>query len=341
MRFTKLSLGEGQIKLPQKMLAALNKHAAENILSFYLQKLHYEIHVNWSTWGKDQKEAEETIREWYETTFAAIERISSRFGLSLSPTKNLSYPKSFSEPEQDLPSSYGDSHGEFQLRLLVDFDGKSFDRASLKSAGAYYDPDNELIVVNGHKLVTEYTGEVSLEQNDESLMGKLRLAQSHIRHELTHYIQFSRLQHLNAKQVGTNGYDSRKSTDDEFDTLKRYFTSQVEFDPTVKSSIDKLLNAIPFAVWKAMNTEQINAVLKKFILGTPGGIEIPMAGGAVQYRLRIPATPDFLKFLRGHDPKRWKKAVSLVVTGVAQELQKRFDISVKSDGTKISDTDIT
>jgi hypothetical protein len=339
MRFKQIPIEEGLIKLPQKLVAAVNRHAVEQYLS-YLSYLLIKDRDDGVTWGKTEDERKANHHEWHEALYKTIDKFAERNGLKLSPTKNFNYPASFSQSENDLPPSYGDNKHDFQLRVQIDFTGSKFAGGLANASGAYYDPDENIIMVNGRKLL----GKSPLSKDPEDVAKDIRLLQSHLRHELTHYIQFGFLQHNHPEQVADNDYGNK--TGDTFNDMKRYFTSQVEFDPQVKSTIDSILNAIPVAIWRKMDVETMNAVLNRFVGGdlgkTVNRIEVPIAG-TVMYNVsqKIPAVPNFLRFLKNDDMKRWRKAAKLVVTGALQELESRFDIITKTDGARSSHTDLT
>lgn len=132
---------------------------------------------------------------------------------------------------------------------------------------------------------------------------------STVEHEVSHFIQYN---FLHPKNFGIKKRYEQKSEDFDIDD---YYTSTVEFDPTIKSEANNFILALKdFYGSYLMDRKQLNARISYYVLASNDNkLAIPGVG---QSR--------FFSALKRKKPTAWKKAIRLFGTLVIKEYINKF-----------------
>lgn len=178
------------------------------------------------------------------------------------------------------------------IKMRVTFE-LHFDRQPTRSVGTYDDETGFIALspynmhMTGPSLYTLSSLKSSLSKVDELI--------AHLKHELTHLVQYRALSHKNSKQAGVD-YDTEASYDDS------YALSKLEFDPLIKSAQGKLSRLE--AKYKRIPGYSKQALHDAFLSVAP----LPSWMSADDQS-------EFFRVLKRRAPVRWKKAVKLFTTG--------------------------
>jgi hypothetical protein len=295
-RFT-LFLTEGMIKLPATTLEAINEFFLLNVLAVLK--------------GKSAQEEDEADVEFSAST---IKRLAAKIG-SVVPseadikrvmTKRM-ISKSF---PLDIPQEYVDRvlkmrgeegvtslRGE-KIKVILSLDGKHPLLKGSDSSGIFSD-DPLTMVINFPSLqvMSDKVVNVLLGSRLSTLEAMIEHGLGTVEHELTHGIQAHVLKKLHSQQFDQHGARSAKG-----DADGEYFTSQVEFDPQIKSAVKQLKVITTKAGVKPGSPEE-RQLISRF---TSEDLSIK----------DLTSSPDrsvFFSKLKRYDYKQWKKAVKLLM----------------------------
>lgn len=101
----------------------------------------------------------------------------------------------------------------------------------------------------------------------ERLADRIQRIEGILKHELTHYMQFKVFARASMKQLDDNDVDAVPADAD--DRPRRYFTSQIEFDPLLKSAVEdfvtdynrakrKLKKDFDWKVWASVAVDEMS-----------------------------------------------------------------------------------
>ena len=204
-----------------------------------------------------------------------IKKVAGKHGVRrfIKPTTETNVV--YKNPHQDMPYQDWDVDQNANISLFMIYDEKD------ASYNSYYDSEHEK---TGNPAITFYVSNYVKEireadKKDEAVLiidQILTRMQADLKHELMHYVQDVFLSNKSDKQVQSG------SNEDEVE----YYTSQKEFDPTIRSEIGEFLA-----------TRRQNPSLQKHI-----------------------DQSKFFNILKKHSPKKHKLAIKKFVIGVQQAL---------------------
>ena len=207
-----------------------------------------------------------------------VKKVAKKYGIRRfirsSITKSTS---SYKNPHQDMPYPDPDVDSSKNITLFMIYDKK------YANYNSYYDSEHEK---TGNPAITfyvsNYVKEVREAKKDEAVLivdQILTRMQADLKHELMHYVQDVFLSNKSEKQVQAG------SNEDDVE----YFTSQKEFDPTIRSEIGEFLAS-----------RRYNTSLQKHM-----------------------DLSRFFKILKKHAPKKYKIASKKFVVGVQKALDNK------------------
>jgi len=252
--FQKFALNEGLIQIPPKIY----KHFEIALFTFAFSHMINEV----GNYGFVQ----------------TVKKIAGKYGIRRFIKPSIETNVIYKNPHQDIPYHDWDVDQNNEITLFMVYDEK---HASFNS---YYDSEHEK---TGNPAITFYVSNYVKEirdadKKDEAVLiidQSLTRMQADLKHELMHYVQDVFLSNKSEKQVQAG------SNEDDVE----YFTSQKEFDPTIRSEIGEFLAA-----------RRYNTSLQKHM-----------------------DLSRFFKILKKHAPKKYKIASKKFVVGVQKALDNK------------------
>jgi hypothetical protein len=304
-----LFLNEGLIKLPPK----LTDHMIKYFVYWYLCYVEGIAAADKSYEEDDQ-----------DMIKVAIDRMAKKYGVNPpKPTdvektkKTRAVYKNF--PVEDLPPSYLERVAKVKgteaieelkkahVKFLVSFrQHPKIDMDGDAPQGIFYAEPAEIIISipNMHVKVPKMIQLLS-QFNHAEAGRSIDHTLGIVEHEITHAVQAMVLHLLHPSQYDPNreGRSARGLRKDQAKQDK-YYTSDLEFDPWVKTSIRELKNI--FSKAKATSAADKKALFTYFTYGDVQPKGVSKADDGKQQRSA------FFKALRRSDPDKWKKAVKLL-----------------------------
>lgn len=278
-------LSEGLIKLSSKLIDKLVKTFVIKYLAWVQDKIESELE------GKDYSEAKKVLNKYSQKYQVSIEdedieaigksrTIKTKYEIEL---EELPYYEKLIKLYPDFKNMHNPI-----LTLVMDF------ASDTGSSNGKYNPNTQTIFM--------YLKALGLLSNDnlETVMIKhLPNAVGVLEHELTHAIQFIVLSKFHDSQIGDE--DSVK-----FDaaTKDKYFNSQIEFDPFIKTMVAKF-KAADLAMKKISPDYDRKISLEYFT-----GAHEKLSDKELQ-KVSFMKPNEFFISIKKHDKEKWKKAVKL------------------------------
>jgi len=301
-------LAEGLIKLPPKIVAEATKFLLEKLLAYL----------------SSYEEGDKLDREVYATN---LKRFAAKHDLS-KPSRAEVEKAGRSKLAQtvlklEIPESYvssikrlhkGEIHkASFAIKYVIVFSGKH-ELLNPDESGAFIEkPPTLLLNINALNLAREDVAQQVYVGAFKEIERRIEYAVTTLEHELTHAVQFMVLKQLHPEQVsssGTHGASDKGS----FDEI--YYTSQLEFDPQLKSSLKDFEHLVRRK--GAKTKEAKRELLHKFTWSDTAKADIPDVGEKV-----VSGRSPFFQSLKRVDHAKWKKALKLFSTKVnIEELTK-------------------
>lgn len=252
--FQKFALNEGLIQIPPKIY----KHFEIALFTFAFSHMINEV----GNYGFAQ----------------TVKKIAGKYGIRRFIKPSIETNVIYKNPHQDIPYHDWDVDQNTEITLFMVYDEK------YASFNSYYDSEHEK---TGNPAITFYISnyvkeirEVDKKEEATLIIDQiLPRIQADLKHELMHYVQDVFLSNKSEKQVQTG------NPEDEIE----YYTSQKEFDPTIRSEIGEFLSA-----------RRQNSSLQKHI-----------------------DQSEFFKILKKHAPKKYKIAIKKFIIGVQQSLDNK------------------
>lgn len=205
-------IAEGLIKLPAKLYQELERF----MLNCYFAHAYSVIE-------KRHRFDEDTLDVAHRLVSAACKRYD--VNPSAADIKQARSETVFKKVFTLKENMYGEP-----IKMKVKFE-LHFERRATRSVGSYEDKTGFIILspynmhMTGVSLYTLSSLKSSLSKVDELI--------AHLKHELTHLVQYRALAHKNSKQADID-YDTESDYDDS------YALAKLEFDPLIKSARGKL-----------------------------------------------------------------------------------------------------
>ena len=250
--FQKFALNEGLIQIPPKIY----KHFETALYTFAFSHM---------------------INEVGRYSFAkTIKKVAGKHGIRrfIRPTTETNVV--YKNPHQDMPYQDWDVDQNAKITLFMIYDEKD------ASFNSYYDSEHQ---ETGNPAITFYVSNYvkeirEVDKKDEAVLiidQILTRMQADLKHELMHYVQDAFLSNKSEKQVQSG------SNDDEVE----YYTSQKEFDPTIRSEIGEFLatrrqnpslqkhidQSKFFNILKKHSSKKHKLAIKKFIIGVQQALD--------------------------------------------------------------------
>lgn len=335
----RIRLVEGEIKVPVAMRREVNRIVVGQLIGFFQYCIQYGMHD--PSLGTPAE-----AREWVEMNtgdLAAylikvraqhgnvgdvmrVSRLAANLGEPLPPVRM--YHQTTIDDHYYMSREVNPRYGwdgnerEHALAIGVDF------RFTGSTRGAF-DHQYPIILINvGNfplikELVVDPNGIVNV--TNAEVKALLLEVQAVVEHELSHFIQFETFGKKDPRQIGRNaGYSDKDNRSD-------YLTSQVEFDPMIKTYASGIVNTIPLAMWMAIVRKEssFNLVIRAFIDGK-SYVRVPGMPMDIRIATTAGRLHTFLTALRNNDESRYRKAAILIYKGVAERLGERLDQHINS-----------
>lgn len=305
-----LFLNEGLIKLPPKLIGGVTKYFVYWYLAF-LQ----------STAEADKSHDEDDL----DMIKLGVDRLAKKYGVK--PPSDADIKKSKTTRAiyknfdvEDIPQSYlarvAEIHGpeaidalkKANVKFVVAFkEHPKIDHDGDFPQGIFY-PDPPEIIISIPNMNTRLPTVIKhLSQfNVAEAARRLDYTIGIVEHEVTHAVQSMVLYLLHPKQYDKVG-KSAQGLDSNQAKQEKYYTSQLEFDPWVKTSIKEL---------KALfGRKKVNDVASKkelFKYFTFSDVQPTEVSNVKDDHVRS----DFFKALRRSDLVKWKRAIKLIAQEV-------------------------
>lgn len=304
----KAYITEGMIKLPASV-----KHEVER---FFLERA--LTYLAWHASEAAEDGGDHAIIK------ASLKQLAQHFRMQMpTPDKRVGQSKLAQTVIKltDVPASYAERVAQVKgpearaaldklsFKLIVSFDGKH--KLLGGEAGVFYErPPTMLISLPGSGLKASTVANWILVGKHVEVARHLEQALGTIEHELTHGIQFMVLQQLHPKQADVEGHANAKaSAATEFDDV--YHSSQLEFDPQVKSAI----RAFKLQARRegAASKQERRDLIDRFTWADTAVDNLPEPS-------HVPTSRSaFFSSLKRVDMKQWRKAVKLLSGAVLLE----------------------
>jgi hypothetical protein len=279
MKSFKEFLIEGLIKLPKKTTQEVFERVLANYLSYIKanadpikQKKHLEV----------------------------VNKLATYYGVKLSSFIKKNFVFSVKLDVSDLPASYKASHDLKDLIVVVDWEGKIGHFES--EADAAWFEKQQILAFNPDRIIETlrpYTDPADI----QFAVGKFK---ADLDHEMTHVVQDLVLSKHDKSQSDTNGYLDPDIDDKEL--RKRYYTSKIEFDPSIKSAMMEFHHDILLSK-HFKDKAKLREAIDTFV-----GIKSPKGSSFFK-------TNELFKTLKKADHSKWKKAVKLLYLNLGIDVQ--------------------
>lgn len=274
-------INEGLIVIPPHMHEEIN---------FYLT-----YYVLW--WARDRFRGK---TKQLPKHYAAFKKLVAEFGERLpdeayKPSKDMSVHV-IRMNTSDMPLNYQQLHPtEPDIRFAL------YWLRGATTLGVWR-PDKRALMVYPYAL--DYLARYPCEANHpDDLAAALDALRETVTHELRHMVQYMLLGDHPEQRAMKSNY--AQHGDD-------YFTSPVEFDPTIGSSIQEFVQ-----MWNVYSEDGGGMDLKRAIMRYTGAVP---TGQFANF-----ATTKFFRALKRTAPERWKVAVRKFVAGVGEALKRPAD----------------
>ena len=250
--FQKFALNEGLIQIPPKIY----KHFETALFTFAFSHMINEV----GDYGFSK----------------TIKKIAGKYGIRrfIKPAAETNVV--YRNPHQDMPYQDWDVDLNDNITLFMVYDEKD------ASYNSYYDSEHEK---TGNPAITFYASnyvkeirEVDKKEEATLIIEQiLTRIQADLKHELMHYVQDVFLSNKSEKQVQSG------SNEDEIE----YYTSQKEFDPSIRSEIGEFLairrqnpslqkhidQSKFFNILKKHASKKYKLAIKKFVIGVQQALD--------------------------------------------------------------------
>jgi len=262
MKDLTLYINENLIKVPKSLLQCLFNHVLEEYVSYIYSKGY-------------EKEAKEIIGN---NKIEIIKNFKPQ-------NKKIDLNYILDDLPEKIRNNWKFQIG--QLKLIIDWEGKIW--GERPTVNASFEESNEhgcidCFTINPLKFIEEVNNGCNID-NIKDIIEKLKYS---IWHESSHAVQHGALKWLNKNQI----HKSRVIRDDpnssKEDRRREYLTSNVEYDPTIKTKI------FQFKKKYDINSKDI----LKYLAGYVGAIN----DNDIE-------TDEFFNALKQSDTKKWKRAV--------------------------------
>jgi hypothetical protein len=297
---TEEALHEGLIPVPPKMYSQALNFCAKEVIA----------------WAWDRLRGHEKT---YPIHFAELKRLAKRYlpeGLPKEPYGDGPVRgRRYRVNTQGMPDQYQEmSPAIEEWTLVIDW------RAS-KNAGGWI-PNKSYLVV--YPMTFNWMRKYPERYNEESITSTLSEIQRVLEHELRHAVQFILLQNKSPEQVRQkSGYHDRT---EKADSLIDYYTSPVEFDPTIGTSAGNFVELLKLSneTGKKVN---VGTALRKYTAMTPTGM------------FDLFKADPFFKILRKKAPKKHAVAVRKIVAEIERLLGEDREKINERAGDDIPETE--
>ena len=254
--FKSFSLTEGLIQVPPKVY----KKFENALLTFAFAHMSVEVD-------------EEFIK--------VVKKVGKKYGVRRFPRPTAKARSSYSNPHEDIPYNDAEVDPSKNIMLYLIYNEREIVH------NADFDPEGPAITI----YVSNYVREIreAYEEDEVEFMAEqiVTRMQADLKHELMHYVQEVFLQNKDPRQ-NQQGKMSGQATMTTQDKVE-YFTSQQEFDPTIRSEIGEFL---------AGRSYQPSP--KKHIKDS-----------------------EFFELLKKHKPKKYRIAVNKFVAGIQRFMDSK------------------
>ena len=311
-----LYLNEGLIKLPPKLTQVM----LDYFVYWYLACLEGLAEDLWKKKDKNKSYEEDDL----DVIKLAIERLSKKHGVKppiagdvQKASKNRAVFKNF--PVEDFPIQYLERVAKVKgpeameelkkahVKFVVSFkEHPKVDMDKDFPLGIFYAEPAEIIVsIPNMPVKTPKMLELLSTFNHSEASRVINHTLGTVEHELTHAVQSMVLHLLHPSQYDpmTGGKSIRGLRKGQA-KQEKYFTSALEFDPWVKSSIRELKGL--FGKHKASTEKDKKEVFTRYVYGDVLSKDVSKADNKKYDR------SSFFKSLKRSDPDKWKKAVKLL-----------------------------
>ena len=238
----------------------------------------------------------------YSEVHALIERLMKEYNIEPIDFMAAMQHTETNVDVSGLPKSY------YKFMSLQDGIIIGLDNVNSKSA-AYFSKPNKLFVCTAGLRKYLFSKFTVFYRDLKSYFDELDAT---VLHELTHYVQHNFLHEANKGMKSR--YDSRRP---DFD-VDDYYSSQIEFDPQIKTEVAHLLEFCKrhYGTFR-IEDSQINALVSYYV-GAKSEAETS--------KLVTPSVlvSDFFKSLKKVKPMAYKKAIRLFSTEFISQYNKRF-----------------
>jgi len=224
------------------------------------------------------------ILEVEEEGISGVKKVAKKYGVRrfVKPAKKASII--YKNPDQDIPYLDDDTDPSDKITLFMIYD----------ETGPAHKADYDFNY-NGNPAITVYVANYVREireafDEDEAMFMSEQIAtllQADLKHELMHYVQDVHLSNKDERQ-NQQGKLSGRATMTKQDEIE-YFTSQQEFDPTIRSEIGEFLVARTYQPSPKVHIDKSN----------------------------------FFQILKKHAPKKYRIAVKKFTAGIQRYMDSR------------------
>jgi hypothetical protein len=261
-----MSLAKGLIKVPTDLLKSLCNHIASQYISYLAISENLKSHAD---------------------------LLALRYGISIDDlfepfNKDIELHTSLDDIPERIKGAWRLEFG--YLRLIIDWEQKIWvDRPKVNAS--YEESDNKGIP--GYFTVNPHHWIETIKQNHsiEDLIDILNKVQYSAWHEISHAVQHNGLKWLDPRQVEKSREIRDNPESSSGECRQEYLSSQVEFDPQIKTKI------FQFQQKYGQDKEKIHQNLSAFV------------GASIQEGVE---SDEFFMVLKETNRNKWKKAIRII-----------------------------